>query len=140
MAKESTTFSIGELAKRAGVNIQTIRFYEREGVLRPTAKRHSGYRIYNEASLKKLRFIRHAKELGFSLKEINELLNLKIKSVPRCEKVRGKAQTKLIEIQDKIVHLRRLEKTLKGLVSDCENRVVSDCCPILTKMEFSDEV
>lgn len=139
MANESTTFSIGELAKRAGVNIQTIRFYEREGVLKATAKRESGYRIYNEASLKKLRFIRHAKELGFSLKEINELLNFRIKSVPRCEKVRGKAQTKLKEIQEKIMHLRQLEKTLKSLVSDCENRVVSDCCPILAKMEFSDE-
>lgn len=140
MAKEPTTFGIGELAKRAGVNIQTVRFYEREGVLKALARRDSGYRVYNEASLKKLRFIRHAKELGFSLKEINELLNLRIKSVPRCERVRGKAQSKLNEIQEKIMHLRQLEKTLKSLVSDCENRVVSDCCPILAKMEFSDEI
>lgn len=140
MAKELTTFGIGELAKRADVNIQTIRFYEREGVLKALARRESGYRVYNEASLKKLRFIRHAKELGFSLKEINDLMNLSIKSVPRCEKVRGKAQSKLSEIQEKIAHLRQLEKTLKSLVSDCENRVISDCCPILAKMEFSDGV
>lgn len=140
MVKELTTFGIGELAKRAGVNIQTVRFYEREGVLKALGRRESGYRLYNGESLKKLRFIRQAKELGFSLKEINDLLSLKIKSVPRCDKVRGKAQSKLNEIQAKITHLKQLEKTLKSLISDCTDRVLSDCCPILQKMEFSDEV
>jgi Zn(II)-responsive transcriptional regulator len=140
MAKEIITFGIGELAKRAGVNIQTVRFYEREGVLKALGRKESGYRLYNEESLKKLRFIRHAKELGFSLKEINELLDLKLKTVPRCDKVRGKAENKLSEIHTKIAHLKQLQKTLKSLVSDCTKRVLSDCCPILEKMEFSDEV
>jgi Zn(II)-responsive transcriptional regulator len=139
MAKEILTYSIGELAKRAGVNIQTIRYYEREGILKAIARRDSGYRVYNDESLKKLRFIRHAKELGFSLKEITSLFSLKIKSNSRCDSVREKAKTKLREVQEKIVHLKQLEKTLKSLVDDCEKRVLSDCCPILTKMEFSDE-
>lgn len=132
---EQKTLTIGELAKRAGVNIQTVRFYERQGVLQPISRKESGYRLYNEDSLKRLTFIRHAKELGFSLKEINSLLSLRIRSVQSCDKVRSKAQGKLKEIQKKIVHLRQLEKTLQGLVSDCEKRIVSDCCPILEKME-----
>lgn len=129
------TFTIGELAKRAQVNIQTVRFYEREGVLQPVSRRNSGYRLYNEESLKRLTFIRHAKELGFSLKEINELLKLRIRSTQGCDRVRTKATEKLGEIQKKIAHLRRLEKTLVSLISDCEKRIVSDCCPILDKME-----
>lgn len=132
---EKKTLTIGELAKKAGVNIQTVRFYERQGVLQPVSRKESGYRLYNEESLKRLTFIRHAKELGFSLKEINDLLSLRIRSVQSCEKVRGKAQGKLKEIQKKITHLKQLEKTLLELISDCEKRVVSDCCPILEKME-----
>lgn len=129
------TFTIGELAKRAQVNIQTVRYYEREGVLEPISRRDSGYRIYNEESLKRLTFIRHAKELGFSLKEINELLRLRVRSTQGCNRVRSKANEKLGEIQKKISHLRKLERTLLSLISDCEKRVVSDCCPILEKME-----
>ena len=129
------TLTIGELAKKAGVNIQTVRFYERQGVLQPVSRKESGYRLYNEDSLKRLTFIRHAKELGFSLKEINSLLSLRIRSVQSCDRVRSKAQGKLKEIQKKVVHLKQLEKTLLVLISDCEKRVVSDCCPILEKME-----
>jgi len=129
------TFTIGELAKRAHVNIQTVRFYEREGFLEPVSRKESGYGIYNEESVKRLTFIRNAKELGFSLKEINELLKLKIRSTAGCARVRAKAADKLGEIQNKIAHLKKLEKTLLSLISDCENRVMSDCCPILDKME-----
>lgn len=132
---EKKPLTIGELAKKAGVNVQTVRFYERQGVLGPISRKESGYRLYNEDSLKRLSFIRHAKELGFSLKEINELLCLRIRSVQSCDKVRAKAVGKLKEIQKKIGHLKHLEKTLLGLISDCEKRVVSDCCPILKKME-----
>jgi MerR family copper efflux transcriptional regulator len=131
----NTTFTIGELSKRAQVNVQTVRFYEREGMLEPVARRDSGYRVYDGESLKRLIFIRHAKELGFSLKEIGELLKLRIKSTQGCNRVRAKASEKLGEIQRKIRHLKSLESTLVALISDCENRVVSDCCPILGKME-----
>lgn len=79
MGKDTSTFRIGDLAKRAEVNIQTVRFYERGVVLKALGRHDSGYRVYNEESLKKLKFISQAKELGFSLREINDLLRLKIK-------------------------------------------------------------
>ncbi len=132
----SKTLTIGQLAKAADVNIQTVRFYERKGILKPQTRLESGYRIYNEDSLRRLRFIRHAKDLGFSLNEIQSLLNLRVRSVESCNQVKLKAEQKLKDVQQKIVQLRTLERTLKGLVSDCENRVVSDCCPIIKKMEI----
>ena len=131
----SENFTIGQLAKAAGVNIQTLRFYERAGILKPQSRRESGYRVYNEESLKRLHFIRQAKNLGFSLKEIQNLLNLRIKSTERCTQVRIKAEHKLKTVQEKIMYLRNLEKTLRSLILNCKKRVVSDCCPIIDKME-----
>lgn len=128
-------YTIGNLAKAAKVNIQTIRFYERKGILKPIQRRESGYRVYDGDSLRRLSFIRHAKELGFSLKEIQELLNLRVRSVQGCDRVRSKAEKKLQDIQTKIDHLRELEGTLKELIQDCKNRKISDCCPILDRME-----
>lgn len=128
-------FTIGQLAKKAQVNVQTIRFYERRGILKPIRREDSGYRKYDGESLKRLHFIRQAKELGFSLKEIQDLLNLRIRSVETCDRVRNKASAKLEEIRKKISQLKGLEKTMKTLISNCENRQVSDCCPILEKME-----
>lgn len=136
MGNQAPQYTIGRLAKEAKVNIQTVRFYERQGILKPIERLESGYRVYDRESLKRLHFIRHAKELGFSLKEIQALLNLRIRSIQRCDQVRAKAQKKLEDIQNKIMHLKNLEKTLKGLISDCKNRQVSDCCPIIEKMEF----
>lgn len=134
-AQEQRMFSISQLAAAGEVNVQTIRFYERAGILKPIARSDSGYRVYNDESLRRLRFIRHAKDLGFKLEEIQALLNLRNRSVGRSDQVRKKAQGKLEEVQRKITHLRSLERTLKSLVSDCENRVASDCCPIIQKME-----
>ena len=129
--------TIGDLAKRASVNVQTVRFYERQGVLQPPQRKDSGYRIYDETSLRRLIFVRHAKELGFSLKEIKDLLNLRVRSLDRCDKVKARADLKLKEIQKKIRHLMSLESTLKNLIRDCQKRVVSDCCPIIDKMELT---
>lgn len=129
------TYSIGQLAKEASVNTQTIRYYEREGILKPINRSDSGYREYDKDCLKKLRFIIQAKELGFSLKEINELLNLRISSVQKCNQVRRKAEKKYDEVKSKIKSLKFLEKTLKSLIDDCKSHTVSDCCPIIEKLE-----
>lgn len=129
------TFTISALAKAGQVNVQTVRYYEREGILKPVGRRDSGYRIYNEDSLRRLHFIRQAKELGFSLEEIQSLLKLRVRSVEGCTQVRSRAESKLKDVQLKIAQLRKLERNLMGLISDCENRVVSDCCPIIEKME-----
>ncbi len=130
-----TKFTAGRLAKEVGINIQTIRFYDRQGILKPSSRTGAGYRVYDQESLKRLTFIIQAKELGFSLREIKELLALRVRSAQTCDRVQKKSKEKLKDIQNKIVHLKKLEKTLKRLVSDCENRVVSDQCPILDKIE-----
>jgi len=132
---KTTTYTAGKLAKAVGVNIQTVRFYDRKGVLKPTSRTEAGYRVYDAEGLKRLKFIIQAKELGFSLTEIKDLLSLRVRSVQTCDRVRSKAKAKLEDIQKKIAHLRKLEKTLKNLIGDCENRVVSEQCPILERME-----
>jgi len=129
------SYTIGKLAKEAGVNIQTIRFYERQGILDPVLRKDSGYRIYDTEGLRQLTFIIHAKELGFSLKEIKELLALRIDSAKHCGTVKGKITEKLSDVKYKISQLRKLEKTLKQLVQDCNNRVVSDGCPVISSIE-----
>lgn len=129
------TYTIGQLAKVARVNTQTLRFYERKGILKPSSRLESKYRIYDEDCLKRLHFIRQAKDMGFSLDEIQSLLNLRIRSVERCNQVRSKAEQKLKDVRQRISQLKKLEKMLASLVVDCENRVVSDCCPIIEKME-----
>ena len=125
----------GQLAEAGRVNRQTLRFYERQGILRPDARSDSGYRLYSGDSLKRLVFIRQAKELGFSLREIKDLLSWRVRTVESCGRVRKKAAGKLGEVREKIRKLKVLERTLEELIDDCEKRVVSDCCPILARME-----
>ena len=129
------SYTAGQLAKVANVNIQTVRFYDRQGILKPASRTEAGYRIYDKEGVKRLNFIIQAKELGFSLKEIKEFLELRVQSVQTCDRVRKKTTEKLKDIQNKIAHLKKLEKTFRGLIGDCENRVISDQCPILEKME-----
>lgn len=126
---------IGEIAKRANVNIQTLRYYEKRGIISPPVVKDSGYRLYTEETLKTILFIKHAQELGFSLEQIKELLNLRIPSKSRCQKVRKRALEKLTEVQEKMKMLRRIEKNLKGLVKDCESNKTSSNCPIIEKIE-----
>lgn len=131
----SKTYTIGQLAKAAEVNIQTVRFYERKGILKPARRLESKYRLYDSDSLKRLQFIKQAKAIGFSLHEIQSLLDLRVRSIDRCNQVRTKAERKIEDVRQRIFHLKKLERTLKGLISDCNNRVVSDCCPIIERME-----
>jgi len=129
------SYMAGQLAKAANVNIQTVRFYDRQGILKPASRTEAGYRIYDKEGVKRLNFIIQAKELGFSLKEIKGFLALRVQSVQACDRVRKKTTEKLKDIQNKIAHLKKLEKTFRGLIGDCENRVVTNQCPILEKME-----
>ncbi|MBI2520726.1 MAG: heavy metal-responsive transcriptional regulator [Bdellovibrio sp.] len=128
-------YTAGSLAKAAGVNIQTVRFYDREGILGPHGRTEAGYRIYNQEGLKQLKFIQEAKGLGFTLAEIKELLGLRVRSVQCCDRIRKKTEQKLVDIQVKIRQLQRLERTLKKLVQNCNDRIVSEQCPILARME-----
>ncbi len=132
------TFTIGELAKRAGVNVQTVHYYERRGLLLPDGRKPSGYRLYDGGSLKRLLFIRHAKELGFTLDEIKALLELKVESTLACERVREKALVKLRDVEKKIEALKSVEKVLRELVEACERRSPTEACPILKAIEAED--
>ena len=93
---EAASLSIGKVARRAGIGVETIRFYEREGLLAPPARKASGYRIYSEQVLSRIQFIRHAKDLGFSLREIKELLQLKENTSPCDDVCEGRKQRSLI--------------------------------------------
>lgn len=127
---------IGSLAKQAKVNIQTVRYYERIGILKATMRRNSGYRVYDHDSLKRLLFIKRAQELGFALDDIRDLLNLRASTPAARERVRNKAREKISEIRAKIADLKKLESNLKTLVRDCEHGSLNSPCPILERMEM----
>lgn len=127
---------IGSLAKQANVNTQTVRYYERIGILKATDRRESGYRVYDQGSLKRLLFIKRAQELGFALDDIRELLNLRASTPAARERARNKAREKIAEIGAKIVDLKKLESKLKALVRDCEHGSLKSPCPILERMEM----
>ena len=122
---------IGEVAKETGIGIETIRFYERKGLLDEPDRRPSGYRQYDETVVARLRFIRRSKELGFTLAEINELLSLWFDTDTTCCNVRTKAQAKIGEIEEKVKTLNRMKRSLKKLIDQCHERGSLDSCPLL---------
>lgn len=127
--------TIGKVATGAGVNIQTIRYYERRRLLEPAARRESGYRLYHRDALRKLRFIKNAQELGFSLEEIRSLLRLKSGPAVSCGKVREKAAAHARAIRERIGRLQAMEKVLLKLVKTCQKRGRTGECPILASLE-----
>ncbi len=125
-----TVISIGGLSSRAGVNIETIRYYERTGVLPPPPRTPGGHRVYAEEHLKRLNFVRRSRELGFSLDSIKEMLRMVDASGVTCEQVREIAQAHLDNVHAKIKDLRRMEKTLGRTVSLCDGGEAPEC-PII---------
>ncbi len=127
--------TIGQLAKAVGVNIQTLRYYERLKLLSPFGRRASGYRVYGEEQERRLRFIKNAQTLGFTLREIAELLNLRVSTRARCGDVQRRAETKLHGIEAKLKDLRALARALRGLIGTCRAGQPIDRCQILHHME-----
>lgn len=127
--------TIGRVAAEVGVNIQTIRYYERRGLLVAPGRTASGYRQYAEAAVSRLRFIKHAQELGFSLKEVRELLDLRVRRGTACDAVERSARQKIELVQQKIRGLQRVKQTLARLAAACEARRATDACPILEALE-----
>ena len=128
--------TIGELAKKAAVNVQTIRYYEREDLL-PNAHRwpDSGYRDFDEEALLRLRFIRSAKELGFTLREIRELLAMRVLPGESCAEVRQMISAKLTDLDRRMIEMRRLRRTLVKLEAACGRRNKAESCPALWVIE-----
>ncbi len=131
------SLTIGKVARLAGVGVETIRFYQRKGLIKEPPRRESGYRQYPQDTVERLRFIRRAKELGFTLKEIKELLGLRVdvSSSATCTAVRRLAEEKLEDVRRKISTLQQMETVLAQLVCDCQNRALSSECPILEALK-----
>ncbi len=127
--------TIGELAERAHVNRETVRYYERRRLLPRPSRSVSGYRVFADDAVRRLRFIRHAQELGFSLNEIRELLALRVKSADTCDRVRERAEAKIADIARKLRSLRHMKEALSELVSACGRRGRTRECPILDSLE-----
>ncbi len=128
-----TTVGIGQLAKRTGVPIDTVRHYERIGLLRPSARLASGYRRYGDAELKRLRFIRRAKALGFTLDEIRELLALS--AGRNVQSIRKAASARLADIERRMKELTRIRESLRQLVAACPGHGRAESCPILNALQ-----
>lgn len=128
--------TIGKAARMAGVSVQAIRYYERRDILPPDRRRESGYRLYGGEAVRKLRFIKNAQELGFSLREIAGLLRLRVSDRARCGDVKRRAEAKIADVHDRISCLRTLEAALKDLVRACRRRSQTDACPILRSLEM----
>lgn len=128
--------TIGKLAQSAGVGVETVRFYERKGLLAEPMRGESGYRQYRPGSLIRLRFIRQAKELGFTLPEIQELLSLRVSSTASCAEVQERIQAKLANIEERIRSLKRMKRALNGMAAICLSEALPTSeCPILDALE-----
>jgi MerR family mercuric resistance operon transcriptional regulator len=135
----ATTLRIGKLAERAEVNLQTIRYYEREGLLPEPPRLSSGYRLYPDTTVRRVRFIKRAQEIGFSLAEIRELLSLRVNHRRERGEVRSLAQAKIADIEEKIRTLQAMKTALHRLTDRCSGCGPASECPILESID-SEEV
>ena len=123
--------TIGQLAKRAGVGVETIRFYEREGLLDEPERLPSGYRQYDAAAVERVMFLRRAQRLGFTLKDAKDLLGLKEDPTADRSDVREKASKKVADIEQKIKDLEGMKEDLTRLIAECEGHGPASHCPII---------
>ncbi|GIW78360.1 MAG: hypothetical protein KatS3mg105_0167 [Gemmatales bacterium] len=129
------TMTIGQVARRTGVGIEAIRFYERQGVLEKPQRSASGYRLYDASVIDRLRFIGRAKELGFTLREIKELLELRVGPATSCSDAKALAEKKIADIEGKIQTLQSMKKALVKLTRQCQGRGQISSCPILEALD-----
>lgn len=127
--------TIGTLAAAAEVGRETVRFYERKGLIDDPPRSPAGYRLYPRRTVQRLRFIRRAQELGFTLAEISDLLDLRVENTSACDAVEARARDKLAAVEAKIEDLQRMGSALGRLVVKCEEREPTGDCPILEELE-----
>jgi len=125
----------GELAKKCGVNIEALRYYEKRKLIASPKRSESGYRLYTEEDAAKIRFIKNAQKLGFTLNEIGELLKLRVREGGCCESVLIQTQKRLNEVETKINSLKSMRTILKQLIEKCKNETATNDCPILASFE-----
>jgi MerR family copper efflux transcriptional regulator len=132
---KTKALTIGRVSRRAGVGVETVRFYEREGLIEEPPRRLSGYREYDDKVVSRLGFIRRAKDLGFTLKEIKELLSLRRDTTTSATDVKRQAETKIADIEGKIRSLQKMKKALAKLTSACSCHGTSAECPLLHALD-----
>jgi len=125
----------GEIAEKAGVNPETLRYYERKELIPTPPRSDGGFRLYDDNYVDRLRFIQRAKDLGFTLAEIKDLLDLRVDEEATCQNVRARAEHKLDEVEEKIRDLQRIRKALSRLADACEEDGPTSDCPILDAIE-----
>jgi MerR family mercuric resistance operon transcriptional regulator len=126
-------FTIGELGKVTGIHVETIRFYQRRGLLVEPQRPLGGIRRYGEAEAARIQFIKSAQKLGFNLDEIITLLTLE--DGTHCKEASKIAQLKLIEVRRRLADLRRMEKILANLIGECERQRGKICCPLISSLQ-----
>jgi len=126
----------GQLAKKANVKKETIRYYERRGLLNKPPRTESGYRQYSQDAVSRIMFIKRAQELGFSLKEISELLSLRVDKHTTCGDFKNIAEVKISEVEEKVRSLNQIKKALTKLVALCSGEGPTSECPIVEALDF----
>ncbi len=127
--------TIGKVSRLTGIGVETIRFYEKSGLIDAPPRTGSGYRQYPESTAARIRFIRHAKELGFTLNEIKGLLHLRLNPTTSCDEVRHIAEEKRLNVRAKIESLKGMERALGELIGACAVGGPTGECPFLEAME-----
>jgi MerR family transcriptional regulator, copper efflux regulator len=127
--------TIGRLARQAGVSLETVRYYERQGLLPRPPRSASGYRLFPPEAARRLKFIRRCQELGFSIREIRELLSLRVSRSSTSREIRARAEAKLADIEARIRALVSMKKSLRKLTKVCTGCVPLDECPILESLD-----
>ena len=130
----------GQLAREAGVKLATVRYYERRGLLSDTGQSRAGYHHYDREAVSRLRFIKRAQELGFSLAEIQELLELGTDPGATCGDIKPLADAKVAEVQQKIRDLQRVKRALTKLAEACPGQGATDGCPILGLVQLDPQM
>ncbi len=124
-----------QLAKKASVNLETVRYYERRGLIPEPPRTESGYRDYSQDIIARILFIKRAQDLGFTLKEISELLSLRVDPDTTCCDVRQRTETKIRDVDEKISDLQRIREALTVLVQSCKGKGPTSACPILEAID-----
>lgn len=127
--------TISQVARQAGVGVETVRFYGRQGLIDEPARPDSGYRQYSPDVVKRIQFIKRAKELGFSLKEIHELLSLRAEPASTCADVKRQTEVKIEEIEHKVEDLLRMKQALVQVARLCQGNGPLSACPILDALD-----
>ncbi len=140
MEHDADTLTRGELARQCVVNFETIRYYEQRGLIPRAARSAGNYRLYRADTVRRVRFIKRAQELGFTLREIKELLSLRAIPGTPCADVRKRAEGKVADIHEKVRTLQAMQRALARLIGQCSGKgPVSGGCPILDALDTEEE-